>query len=349
LVALYAYLRNPSSERFALLWMTLLLFGQTRYESFIFFFVILGILAVSSGIKGHYFKDNRVLFAMTPLWFLVIAWARLVNSDFVHDTEATQLFGVDYFRRNLAGLLKSQLDLHFSLPYDNVLILLALAGAICLLWAVFVRRTIFQKANQRRMAFILCLSAGLYLTIVLSHYAGDYTSSTNARYFLPFAVLCALVPLFGLAARPEESRARLSIPFLLVSIALFILYHPVAVEGRFINRLGPNLEIYFAHDWLRERYPDKNVMVIAEWPTEYTALEYGAVSFYTANAAAPRVLSGLQRHLYRDILVVQQIPFATGTPVPEDALSPAYPLQTVSEYETAEDRFIRISKVNLGS
>jgi hypothetical protein len=246
-------------------------------------------------------------------------------------------------------MLTWQLDFRFLLPFNNILNLLSFALLLYLFVVGVLERQAFQKPTQRLMAFMVCVAIGLDLIIVLSHYAGAYASHTNARYYLPFSVACALVPLFWLETVSEETRSALSTPLLLGSIALFALYHPIAVEGRFINQLGPNLEIYFAHDYLEKTYPDKNVLVIAEWPTEYTALEYGAMSFYTANAAVPRVLAGLERHLYHDIIVVQQIPFATQAPVPEEALSPAYALETVSEYETAEDRYIRISKVRLGS
>ena len=52
---------------------------------------------------------------------------------------------------------------------------------------------------------------------------------------------------------------------------------------------------------------------------------------------------------HQDVIVVQQVAYATQAPVAEDALIPAYSLQTVSEYETSRDSFVRISKVKTGS
>jgi len=345
LILLFSFLRAPSSEGFTLLWATLLMFAYTRYESIVFFFIFLGYVVFLRQVQKSYFSRARLLIVMTPLWLLPLVWTPLVNSDYINDPTVQHLFAPSHFYHHLQELMECQTNFQFILPFNTVWNWLAFLVMGCLAVEIFVRKKIFQKPEQYRFALIFTVSILLSLTVVLSHFAGYYTRPTQARYFLPFSVLCAVIPFFWLATWSKEILDKFSIPILLGTIGFFLLYHPLAVEGRFINSLPPNRDVYFAHEMIERQFPDKRIMIITEIPSEFTALEYGAVDFDFANAKAPLVLSRLQRHLYQDILVIQHITYATQAPPPGERLSSAYPLETLTEYETSDDSFLRISRV----
>jgi hypothetical protein len=348
LILLYTFLKNPGSELFALLWMTLLALGNARYEPIIFFCIFFGFLLALGYLKSQYFNDNRVLMAMTPLWLSLRVLERLINPQFVSDPSAKQLFQLSNLRHNFLEFLRSQINFQYTLPYNPLLNLFAFILLVYLFSGVVIQKRFFQKPEQRRFALILTLSILAQLMIMLSVGWGAYGDPSSARYFLPFSVACATVPFFWLVTLAPETVAKLSSPFLLGSLALFFLYHPIAVEGRFINLLPTSRETYFEHEVVRRRYPDKKIVVFVEEPDQFTSLEYGAADFATANSNIPRFLSGLEKHLYQDIVVIQRILYATQAVDPKDALDPAYPLETISEYETGPDSFIRISKVKEG-
>jgi hypothetical protein len=131
------------------------------------------------------------------------------------------------------------------------------------------------------------------------------------------------------------------------SIVLFLLYHPIAVEGRFVNGSYLYRQVAFEHDVIRRLFPDQKILVISDIPSHFTALQYGAVDFSTANRNIANSLSGLARHMFTDIIVIQQMAMATNSPMPEDELNPVYSLQPITEWETDPDTFIRISRVVL--
>jgi hypothetical protein len=347
LIVLFSFLRSPSSERFALLWMTLMVLTQTRHESYMYFFIVLGLLWIMGCIPGAYLKENRVVVAMTPLWFLFSVWGPLVNFQLVENPLEKHMFSPQHFMHNSLEFLRAQFNFNFLFPYNNILNLLAFGLLAYLFSETFVRKRMAQPRYQNRFHLILFVCFLASVIVPFSFYGGMSLHPAGIRLFLPLSIACALIPIFWLVTLPQDILTKISTPFLLASIGLFLLYHPIAVEGRFVNLSYPYRETSFAHGVIQKLYPDQKVMVIAEIPSQFTALQYGAIDFKTANDNIPNFLAGLGRHLYNDIVVIQKIEFTTGAPAPNNQLNPAYDLQPIIEYETDPDSFIRISKVKL--
>ncbi len=70
-----------------------------------------------------------------------------------------------------------------------------------------------------------------------------------------------------------------------------------------------------------------------------------AIRFWDAEKNSPYLSSQLQRHAYRDIIVVQRIAFDTLQPLAQDILDPWYRLETIEERQTSPGKLVRISKV----
>jgi len=347
LAALYACLRGPSSEKFALLWMTLMVLSQTRHESYVYFFIVMGLLAAMGGVTRASLKENRIVVAMTPLWFLLSVWGPLVNFMLVEDPAEKNMFSLHHFQHNSLEFLRAQLHFDFLYPYNNILNLLAVALLGSLLIGSAARKRISQAPWLVRFTLISCVCVAASIAAPFAFYGGTSLHPAGVRLFLPLSIECALVPIVWLIARPQSPGPRGSTLFLLASIGLFLLYHPIAVEGRFVNLSYPFRETSFEHGVIRQKFPDQKILVIAEIPSQFTALQYGAVDFKTANDNIPNFLAGLVRHLYHDIVVIQRVSFKTGAPAAKNELNPAYVLQPIAEYETDPDHFIRISKVRV--
>jgi len=345
LVTLYAFLRGPTSEKFVLLWMTLVALSQTRHESFIYFIIVMGCLTVIGRVTRAYLSDNRLVIAMTPLWFLFSVWGPLVNFGLVEEPSEQHMFSLEHFQNNFLEFLKAQFHFDFSLPYNNILNLLAAGLLVWLFIRMVLRRRMAPPPFQTRFLVILFFCALAAIAVPFSFYGGLSLHPAGVRLFLPLSLICALVPILWLTTLSEDSRPRMTKPFLAVSIFLFLLYHPIAVEGRFVNGSYLYREVVFEHEVIQRLFPDQKILIISEIPSHFTALQYGAVDFSTANKNITNSLSGLARHMFTDIIVIQQIAIATNSPMPEDQLSPAYVLQPITEWETDPDTFIRISRV----
>jgi len=344
-VLMFLFMRNSSSEKFSILWMTLLVLVNLRFENLVFFFMFLGYLMVFGYVKRSFLQNNRVLIAMTPLWLSLRIFERLISPRF--DVNPEMWFSFAHFRQNLLDFLKGQVNFHFNIPFNPLLNLFSYILLGFLFTGIVIQKRIFQKPEQRRFALILTVSLLVQLCLILTFGGGYYWVAASTRYFIPFSVALAAIPFFWLMTLTPERVAKLSTPFLLGAIALFCLYHPVAVEGRFVNEVPAGRETRFVQDDIKRRYPERKIVVIGDTPEEFTALGYGAADFATANANLSRFFSGLSQHLYQDIIVVQRIAYATHEADPKDVLDPRVPLETLSEYETADDSFMRISRVKV--
>lgn len=347
LVVLYAYLRRPSSEKFALLWMTLVALSQTRHESFMYFFIVLGCLTAMGGVPRACLIENRLLIAMTPLWFLFSVWGPLVNFDLVEIPTEKHMISLPHFQYNFLEFLRSQVDFSFTYPYNNILNFIAAGLLAWLLLRMALRQRMAPPPFQTRFLRILFVCVLASIVVPFSFYGGTSLHPAGVRLFLPLSITGALVPILWLVTLPADTRPKISTPFLLGSIILFLLYHPIAAEGRFVNGSYLYRETAFEHAVIQRLFPDQKILVIAEIPSHFTALQYGAVDYSTANKNIVACLSGLARHLYTDVIVIQQIALATNSPVPQDQLNPAYVLQPIVEWETDPETFIRISRVTL--
>jgi len=133
---------------------------------------------------------------------------------------------------------------------------------------------------------------------------------------------------------------------LIFSMVCFLFYHPIAVEGRFINTLTLNRRTEHCIDFL-SKLDDRNILIIAARPGQYTALGYGAVNFAYANKNRKLLLNQLSRHLFSKIIVFQQILYENNKSTPDTTLHPDYGLHHLHEIQVTADSFLRISQVTV--
>ena len=127
-------------------------------------------------------------------------------------------------------------------------------------------------------------------------------------------------------------------------MALFVYYHPLAMDRTYMARLIEPREFQYKRDFLGKR-GDKQDLVITIWPVQFVAEDYSAIDFKYANENRREFLSELEEHYYRDILVFQHILCQTQAPVPDDVLVSDYELEPLDALQFEPGRFVRISRV----
>jgi hypothetical protein len=73
-------------------------------------------------------------------------------------------------------------------------------------------------------------------------------------------------------------------------------------------------------------------------------MNYGAMSFEAAKRD-PHLLTALERRLFTDVYVIQQLLYSTGKPAPGYELWPDRELQPVFEFQNDADVLVRVSKL----
>lgn len=342
-LALRLFLRKQDFSSFLWLWTCLLVTSQIRYESPIFFLVVLSGLVWFRYIRRDYLLNPWLiplsLFLMLPRIWQSMIWSTVSDIQFRPD-EALPFNGqhfLDHNRLFFQGLFRFD----YFLPYANLVILTGLLGLVVLFLS---NRP--ASSPERRHLLIISGTCVVSLWIIVTSYSwGDLTHPASAR----FGVLFVLVLSFFAAWLLNLISLFRSRPSLMLSLCglLLALYHPVSMENRFLNALILTREYRIELDFLR-KMGHTQLLIIAPRPGQFTVHQYGAVDFNHANANKDQLLNELRRHLYRDIYVFQEIEYKTGEPIKDHQLDTLYRLKPELEIQNTAESFLRFSRVESG-
>lgn len=347
-LAIAFFLERPDSEkRFAVLWASLILYGQTRQESVTFLAITLGALMAARLLKKSFFTSSYI-YALTPLTYLPLFWQRLLIKDAYENGPDEVPFSLGNFIHNNVDWVKTLFRFDFFLPWATPVNLIGIAGLVYLIrraWGAWVQREPRFIRDRQHLLFMVVLAATLiHWTVVTAYFRGIPSHPTNARYFTLFTIQLAVLAVYLLrSAGPVKHR-----PGFLIALAVgcFAVYHPIAIEGRFSNAQTAPREYNFTLNYLKKNAP-KHALIISNRPGYYTIHDWGAIGVGLANKKRAQILGNYRRHLYEALYVIQSVEYKTMQPVPQDRLHAEYRLQSVAAIQNTATHFVRISKVVL--
>jgi hypothetical protein len=341
LLCIYRFIESQNSSDFVLMWLTMVVWANIRYENVVFLLLFPIGLFVLRRLRVSVLLDNIHYLSFSVLLMLPAYWQRVLSQG-KYENKGTPLFSVEHFKTHFTELVKMLFNFDFFLPYATLLVLLSIPAGLITFFMVYKRR------RQRTIRFrvlpfsILVLGAAVSLLVIyLSHFNGGVANPAQARFFIILCLLSALAPV---ALKGFIGAVLPSHLFLTGAIAMFLMYHPVAVEGRFINSLILVRTTKYSHDFLKDYSPD-TTLVINERPGQYAALNYSAVDFRLANRRPELYLANLDTGLYAHILVFQRVNHMTRQPVEEHVLTDKFELKTLRNYRISAFEFLRISEV----
>jgi len=341
-IVLAEFLKKPTSECFAFLWMNLILLSHTRYESSIFFGIVIIGLSLFRRIEPSLFSRFTHVYLVTPLAMVPLLFQRMISGGKFENPPGVPAFAVKHIFVNARRFFEAISDFTYFYPYPSLLIWLSLAllPVIGIRW--FRKHRLSADGEVRPLVLLLLGCLGVYLLIVLSYYIGDPKHPASARFFAFPVGLLALLPILAHRAWPKYFNQRL---LLAGSLGMFLLYFPVASQDRFTQSLELIRETEHSLAYL-DRLKTKNVLVIADRPGIYTAFEYGAAYFEYANNHKKELLTELGNNLYTEMIVLQHVSFAERKPPSSEALDPEFVLGVpTSEFQITGGNFLRISHV----
>ena len=344
LLSCYGFMASPTGASFSLFWMNGMMFCHTRYESFVYFFVMLAFLGYFRLITLPILKESSLWISLTPVFSLPLLWQRILAND-IDMPSGVPVFGAGYFVDHLLHFIRDQLDFSLARPYAGPVNLLGFLIAVILVTDALVRKKFFTREFQRRFITVFGVCVGLNLVLGLSFWGGKPSHPSGARYFLFFSLVSSLMPVFFCAARGSRFRTSERAALVFLSVTMFFIYHPIAVEGRFLNWLIVKREIDATEEALRLA-GSQDILAVVHYPYMEAAKGHGAVDFNYANANVPVLMDDLRRHLFRDIVVVQVVSESSGKPLDGYELKPPYALEPpFFEREIERDTLVRASKV----
>lgn len=335
---LFSFLNEPDQTHFEGLWLSLMLYANSRYESILLPVLILPFLWRLGYLSPSLLKSCLSLL-LTPLFLAPLIWQRWIRTNVYENPEGIDLFSLKSFLENLKDLLFSQIPFDFLLPYNPLLFFIGIALIPFLCWKLFFSPSKLQNP-LRHFLLIFTVCFFVFQILYLSHYFGRYNHPSSARFFLIYAVTLALFPFTLYWIFPK-------IPVQIfpgLGIVFFLLYHPVAVKDTFTNSLTLNRKTDYTYEFLKNYPPD--TLVIADRPGQYTVMNFGAVSFEYANRHSDELQRELKARLYPNIIVIQDISRKTRKPLPDQRLDKTFPLRLLDRKMTCAETYVRITKVD---
>jgi hypothetical protein len=169
---------------------------------------------------------------------------------------------------------------------------------------------------------------------------GQAQHPSAARLFIALDTFFAFAAAWALIRLAARWRPFVTV---LVAAAVLVAAVPVAAQHRIFNRLTQTREN--AATWkFFETLPDKRVLIVTDRPNHFTIMGYGAMSFEAARAD-PYLFVALERHLFQDVYVIQQIRLSTKEPYPGYESWPDRQLEPVLEFQNDADVLVRVSRV----
>jgi hypothetical protein len=337
----YLFIKKPTNANFALLWVNLLFFSNIRYESFIFHIVLILILVGFRIVKKSHWQAYSKLYLATPILYLPLIWQFILKPNSRGNPDGVDLFSVKHFFQNLIEFGKGVVDFRLFLPYATVYNLIVLSILIIIPIKIYLNKSFENKYFIKNILSIVGVIAILNLVIVLSHYFGRYTHPSSARLFLVYILALSLTPLVIYKLFPNFS----SKWFLLFAATIFVIYHPIAIEGRFINTQELIRETNEIYRFLNKK-KEIRFVAIMDRPGHQSIMNQGAVNFDYANRNLKTLLKNLDNRLIDEIYIIQKFGFMPQKHLLKDyEVDEQIDLKKVHEFQNRSDQLIRISKI----
>jgi hypothetical protein len=344
------FLKRPGHTSFLFLLLSLIMLGNIRYESTLFFVIVMALLFAGRYIKAEFFARSTV-YGLVPFLFLPWIWQRIIllgQSDpgFRKGTWL-QEFQWDSVSHNVPLFFQYILSLDGHLGYAGVLNLIGIVVAVYFV-LLFLVRPKTQWDKNRIVFWAACAgSIGVLLIGALLYHESIKAHPLNGRYYIPTLVVLSSLPVY-FVAHFFKGRDRLAVPLLLAAAACFVYYHPVAAENKITNNLFIIREFRFVEDFLK-KHAQPNVLVICDRPGQQIVSNYGAIHFRTANRDAKAILNHYNNRLINQIYVIQDVSYKTGQPLSAYTLNSKYELETMAETQINATYFLRISQARPAS
>jgi hypothetical protein len=335
--------RAPSPERLAVLWMNLCMFAEIRYEAGLFIPPVVALLLVFRMVRFSDLRPFAFIYALTPAFLMPRIWQAVFRGSVPEQDPGAIVFSVQNFLTNASDYFRPIFSPLAPQPaHAAVVIALGVVGCmVWLRWFVGRLRARDWKAPQLRFAVLVGAWMVVQVVLVFTYVWGRAQHPAAARLVLAIDTFFAFPAAWILTLWLKRWKPLVAI---LLATAVVAFYLPVASQHRMMNRLTQTREA--ATTWrFFESLHEKRIIIVADRPGLYTIMGYGAMDFETAKND-PVIFDALDRGLFYDIYMVQQINLATKEPFPAYDLWATRGRRTLLAFQNDANVMVRISRLD---
>lgn len=343
-VRIYVRRRDDAALGFLVSTMALMIHGRQEY-------VLAGVLGLGLLWAFGQLDPRKVFVGYLPTRLLAftalpVVWQRLLVSDPFENAAHEAPFSAAHFAKNTWLFIKQYGDLNYFIPFSPAILIAGTAGLAYAVWRFVRRRPALwpMRGMSPDQAGWIAVGAALAIewVVLASYFRGIPNHPSDVRYFTLYTIVLALLMTDLLARWFPKMPVRAGLG---LALTLFLVYLPIAVDGRFINSQLAVRYHAFTIEYLQAN-AHKNSLIVSSRPGHYAIYGYGSVGIGWANAQRGIILDFLRQHAVKDIYVIQQLdPKKNMEPDESEKLHEDYVLEPVALMQNTKDEVIRISKV----
>ena len=335
-----------------LLFLSLVLVSQCRYESAVFTVAILFLLPVLLNRKS--IAEFSIVTYLTPILFIPTIWQpRLyaalpdinrVESQFIQASSLYNAFSLSNLITNTPKNLMVFLGLDPHLGFSPIVTAMSIAGIYLLAKKLIVDFPHTSYAFKSMWFFGLVTICLMYL-IQASFYRGDLTIFTQNRFalsYLPYVVLPAVLFIKQLLHTETITKKIFVSVFLAFHLLFFWSY---GSRQLLVNAGTIPYEYNKTLNYLQSHFKkNTNLLIVCERPNLYIVHYRGAVDFNYANQNADKIRTQYQRE-FDQVVVLQKCRYDTQKPLPSNRIINSYRLVHLSNLNLTQSEYLKISKL----
>ena len=335
-----------------LLFLTLVLVSQCRYESVVFTTAILFLLPML--LKKESISNWSIITFISPVLFIPIIWLNrlyadlpVVNKLAANVAQVPNLFEAFNFSNLISNTppnLMVLLGLDPHLGFSWLISAMSIAGIYLMTKRLIVD---FRGADVhfKTMWFFGVLSFSLLYLIQVSFYLGNmaiYTQNRFAMAYLPYMVLPAIYFVHEVLKKTNNNQK--------IFVSIFFVFHliyfwPYGSQQLLINTGAIPYEYNKTLGYIKDNFKSNStILVISERPYLYTVQYSGAVDFTFANQNTEKILDQYRRD-FDHIIVLQKCLYKTQAPLASNRLSSKYPLIQLGILNLTRSEYLQISEI----
>jgi hypothetical protein len=347
----HQFLQNQDAPTAELLFLTLVLLMQCRYESLIFGIVILTM--IRHLVRKDLIKQYSIFAWITPLLIVPILWQRRI---FLHASEPVRMhsnlletsghgFHLQSFFINLSKNIFTFSGIDPNYGFILIVSILSIFGAYLLIKEALTKSA-EMTPQTRHVVFAGTIMFILLCLIYSSYQWGNFNlpiSNRLAVVFLPFFVFAAIHFFHRI---PGNVRINTKI-FLFIFWSLNLVYFwPYASNQKIVHTLELTCEYNQVLNYLDRNYNtrEEKILLISDRPSLYFIHGYGSINFAYANARSAEI-DGYSSSYYDRILVLQRCLTETRLPLENNRLNSGYKLVGTDQIKCLSNGYIQLSEV----
>ena len=345
-------LAGKNIQNAELLFLTLVLLAQCRYESAVFTVAVLFLLPMF--LNKEAISKLSIITYITPVLFIPVVWLpRLyaglpdinrVNEALIQAPSLYDAFSLSNLAANSPKNLVALLGLDPYLGFTPVISALSVAG-VYLLTKKLITDYQNKSARYKTMWSFGAVTFGLLYFIQFSFYRGDLTIFTQNRFamtYLPFMVIPAI---FFVHEILNNSKTAPKIVVVIFFVLHLVYFWPYGSQQRHTNVGLFPYEYNKTLQLLKDQFnSNSNLLVISDRPNVYLVQFKGAVDYEFANQNPDAILNRYLRE-FDHVIVLQRFSYQTHTPLSANRLSNSYRLKELRRINLTREIYLKIFEI----